>query len=70
MDRPPTEALAASALAKIKKELLKGTYMPAPVRTVEIPKPQGEGTHAGHSDGAGPTDSTSAASGAVTDLRT
>nr|WP_198409482.1 group II intron maturase-specific domain-containing protein [Limnochorda pilosa] len=30
--------------AQIKGELLEGTYRPAPVRTVEIPKPGGKGT--------------------------
>src|SRR5690625_1648267 len=29
---------------RIKGELLNGTYKPAPVRTVEIPKPGGKGT--------------------------
>lgn len=29
---------------RIKEELLNGTYEPAPVRTVEIPKPGGKGT--------------------------
>ena len=29
---------------RIKEELLNGTYKPAPVRTVEIPKPGGKGT--------------------------
>lgn len=30
--------------SRIKEELLNGTYKPAPVRTVEIPKPGGKGT--------------------------
>lgn len=31
-------------MARIREELLHGTYVPAPVRKVEIPKPDGKGT--------------------------
>ena len=44
---------------RIREELLGETYIPQPIRRVEIPKPDGEGdTPAGHPDGSGPVDPT------------
>ena len=42
----------------VRQALLAGEYMPAAVRKVEIPKPEGGVRHSGHPDGAGPSDPT------------
>ena len=51
---------------RVRQELLDETYRPQPVRKVDIPKPDGRDTDAGHSDRDGPDDSTGSASGSPT----
>ena len=54
---------------KIRAKLLAGTYVPSPVRRVEIPKPNGGHADVRDSDGTGPADSADDVAGADTDLR-
>ena len=53
----------------IKAKLLAGDYMPQPVRRVEMPKPQGGGQDARHTNADGSHDPASVASGARAALR-
>lgn len=54
---------------RIRAKLLAGTYIPSPVKRVEIPKPNGGKRMLGVSDGTGPVDSADDVAGADTDLR-
>jgi hypothetical protein len=56
--------------ASVRAALLAGDYMPRAIRKVEIPKPNGGGTHTGHPYGTGPRDPASAASSSATGIRT
>jgi hypothetical protein len=73
IDRMKTTELESHLQAHwewIQTKLLAGTYVPSPVRRVEIPKPNG-GTRRLVRDtyGTGPTDSADAVASADTDLR-
>ena len=54
---------------KIRAKLLTGTYVPSPVRRVEIPKPSGGRANVRDPDGTGPVHAATAVAGTDADLR-
>jgi len=53
----------------VKRALLEGSYLPRPVRRVDIPKPSGGVRTLGGAGGGGSTDPAGAASGPATGVR-